>query len=264
MGRLYSLAGSMMLGLSAIPLMACNGTSVIGGGDTESSGAAGGGDAPYCPATSPLATPEELATTPRADAEAEVLAFQAAGTLVAPDDVYDRVLQDLGRIRADHPEVTGITGHATFTPDQMLVGFDDAGHAALEAHTYTDWDCLNVLYGGMLTDVFWLIPAAALHFNGRFNSPLLIKEYEKVPHVKSAEASVVGDSSSVCASIDGATYSYIFDSASGDCPAGCTDHTYFGFSTTPDGSITSLGTFTKGHGAPPAWFSSREACTKQL
>lgn len=35
---------------------------------------------------------------------------------------------------------------------------------------------------------------------------------------------------------------FIFDAGSGDCPSGCIDHTYWGFSTDAAGNITYLGT----------------------
>jgi hypothetical protein len=51
MGRLYSMVGSMMFGLSAIALVACTGTSVIGGG-------AGGTGSDYLVSGCPDAAPE--------------------------------------------------------------------------------------------------------------------------------------------------------------------------------------------------------------
>lgn len=52
MGRLYSLAGSMMFGLSAFAFAACSGTSVIGGG-VGANGAGNDYSASGCPAAAP-------------------------------------------------------------------------------------------------------------------------------------------------------------------------------------------------------------------
>lgn len=76
--------------------------------------------------------------------------------------------------------------------------------------------------------------------------------------------SLVGDGSDTCVTIDGSTDRYIFDAASGDCIAGCIDPAYSGFSTTPDGAITALGTFRRGAGPEPAWYPSLSVCTKWL
>jgi hypothetical protein len=281
MGRLYSLAGSMMFGLSAIGLVACNGTSVIGGGEGgDGAGAASGENAYSCSWVDALATPAELAATPRANAEAEWLALEVTGAFTAPSDVYDRVLQDLSSIRAMYPEVASLHTRNLYSLGGGGPGLkmDDDGFAAAMAQTYTDWDCLNALVGTESVDLeyyeFIDWNSARINFDysgGRFNMPRIMEEYTKLPHILQVENSWnYGDGNDVCASRQNTTYSYVFDIGTGDCPLGCTEHTYFGFSTTPDGSITSLGTFSTGfiHGIPdpppPAWFSSLEACTKEL
>ena len=49
-----------------------------------------------------LCAPAEIALSPMADGEAEMLALEATGALVAPASVYDRIGSDLKAIRAGY------------------------------------------------------------------------------------------------------------------------------------------------------------------
>jgi len=140
----------------------------------------------------------------------------------------------------------------------VTIGFDRQGSAAVMAGTYTDWDCPNELYGVSSLEPFLrFVEFFVLHYTHRLNIPLLGTEYAALPHVMSVGPSAfAGDGNDVCASFDGDTFSYVFDAADGDCPAGCIEHTYSGFSTSASGEITSLGTWTKGDGDPPSWCTS--------
>lgn len=194
-----------------------------------------------------------------------MLAIEASGELVAPQHVYQRIVSDLALIRAQHPEVQGIGAMKGWVPDELLMGFDDAGLAAVQAGTYADWDCANAYYGLVSKEVpsFYVL----LKFAHRYNTPLLASEYSKFAQVQYAEPNgFLGDGNDLCVSIEKETkYSYVFDAGSGDCPAGCIDHVYWGFTTegTPV-QITPLGTFTSSQGAPPPWFNALPDCTKWL
>jgi hypothetical protein len=196
-----------------------------------------------CNAYKGLATPAEIALSPRADVEAEMLALEATGVLVAPTSVYDRIVSDLKAIRAGYPQVAGIQAMPSWAPHDLLVGMDEGGLAAVQASSYIDWKCPNELYGVKSIDVHSSF--VILELKGRFFIPLLEGEYASLPHVTYAEPnSVLGDGNDVCVSLDSATYSYIFDAGSGDCEAGCINHTYWGFSTDANGMITILGSWS--------------------
>jgi hypothetical protein len=191
-----------------------------------------------------------------------MLAVEATGALVAPASVYDRIVSDLNAIRAGYPEVSGIQAMPSWAPHHVLVGMDEDGIAAVQAGSYTDWKCPNELYGVKSIDVhsFFVI----LELKGRFFIPLLQGEYASLPHVTYAEPDgVIGDGNDVCVSIDSATYSYIFDAGSGDCQAGCINHTYWGFSTDENGTITVLGS-SSNQNPPPPWFTALAKCTQRL
>jgi hypothetical protein len=220
------------------------------------------GAAESCPTTGGLATPAAIAQSPFANREAETLAIEASGAVVAPQQVYDRIVRDLDAIRASNP-VDGIRTTASWVPDELLIGFDDAGKAAVAAGAYTDWNCSNALYG--MTSIDVRSAFVLVHYGHLFNMPLLAATYATLPHITYAEPNgLYGDGDDVCASSDGETYSYVFDAGSGDCAAGCIEHTYWGFSTSETGEITSLGTWSSVSGNPPRWFMGLSACTRWL
>ncbi|WP_437730554.1 hypothetical protein [Sorangium sp. So ce1335] len=258
----------MALALIALPVLTgakgdgCNDPVVIGGDGGGGSG--GGDDSPACPELERLATPEELALTPMDDLGAEVLAREATRSFIAPLDVYERVKRDLAAIHAMEPDVAGISG-AHRSQVELGINWTRAGDAAIDAGTYHAWDCLNAYYGVASVRNFDL-PVTILRFDGNFDVEMLAREYAKLPEVASTEvAGLSGDGSDACLSIDGEEYRYVLDLASGDdCIAGCSDHVYFGFSTTPDGTVTPIGRYVKGESEAPAWFTEIEDCSSRL
>jgi hypothetical protein len=96
---------------------------------------------------------------------------------------------------------------------------------------------------------------AVVNLKGIYRLELLAPQYAKLPGVESAEPdSVMGDGPKLCAAIAGDAYHYLFDSGSGDCPAGCIDHVFYYFVAAADGTIESRGTWDTRSGLPePAW-----------
>ena len=206
-----------------------------------------------------------IALSPFADKEAEVLAIEASGKIVAPKYVYEHIVSDLALIRSQNPSVQDITAMVSWVPNQLLMGFDAEGMSTVQAGTYTDWDCANTYYGFLGKEVHPSV--IQLHFDHLFNAPLLASEYSMLPHVDYAERNgIIGDGNDVCVPIENDTkYNYIFDAGSGDCPAGCISHQYWGFSIAGDPVVlTALGTYVKGQGNPPAWLTALAECTKWL
>jgi hypothetical protein len=207
---------------------------------------------------------------PKTNAESEQLTLEATGALIAPQPVSERVVTELELIRTGYPAVAGIKALPRWHLQKLLIGFDGPGWTAVQGGTYTAWDTLNSSYGVTNIDSSFLAPSkvVVLTFAVPYNMPLLAPEYAKLPNVLYAEPNgIVGDGSDVCLSIDGDSHFFIFDAASGDCPAGCTQHTYWGFVVTPNSEITKLGTWDDSTvSVEPAWLSDppAPACTKWL
>jgi hypothetical protein len=223
------------------------------GGDAGSSAGAGGssgtagsgdggasdGGAGPCDGFVGLATPAETALTPRDDSTAEILALRASEGIVAPETVYQRVVRDLGAIRQDYPDVADITPFPRANASSISVSFDADTLDDVALGTYTGWDCPNELYGFADSGPPSTSGVVRVRFEGRYDPSLLASEYEDLPGVTDAWESVtVGDGNDIMLDPEGETYHWIFVTGSGDCPAGCINHEYWGFTTTASGAIT--------------------------
>ncbi|WP_438011759.1 hypothetical protein WME89_25820 [Sorangium sp. So ce321] len=227
-----------------------------------------GADAADCARYRPLAPPAALASTPRADEEAELLAIEATSELVAPERIYQRARRDLAAIRAAHPAVRDLRAAPDWS-NSLLVRLNGGARESVRNNNAVA--CLNRVYNAkamrpLVDDMPELV---VIEFKGRYNIPVLAREYARQPGVSYAEPdSRVGDGDDVCLSIAGDRYHYIFDEGAGDCPAGCTSHTYWGFSTTPDGTIQPLGMFSPDRGpgseSRPGWFADLDECRQWL
>jgi hypothetical protein len=216
-----------------------------------------------CP-IDPGATASELAATPRANAELELLALTLGTRIVADPPTYDRVSRDMTAIRGGHPELDDV--RVRFPFDQKLrVVVDSANAKPLQAGTYHAFDCINAQYGGVdQRDVTLATDGSnastTVKFRGFFAIDRLACRYLDVPGVIQIHADVrVGDGSTVFAwTEDGSAFHYVFDRAGGDCPAGCTTHDLTHFRTDLDGSIVLVEKVSTADGSRlPSWMSHR-------
>jgi hypothetical protein len=213
------------------------------------------------PGTAPSPTPDSgIGQTPRADAEAELLALEATGAITAPQHVYDRVVGELARIRQAHGEVATLVARPSWIPENVLVGFDERGAEEVRRGSYEAWDALNAIFG--LEETESSSDFVALTFEGRFFAPLVAEAYAGLPHVRYAEPNyTVGDGDDVCLEIEGDTHFFVFVEGDGDCLAGCIEQTYRGFAVDAAGQITPLGTWADDYQKPtPEWLESLAAC----
>lgn len=194
--------------------------------------------------------------SPFPDDEAETLVINTTNALSAASDVYSRVASDLPRIRTQFPVVSGIKVRQRNW--DMLIGMETPGMTQVEAGTYSAWNCPNGHFGmsdfsaeSAFTGGYHI----TVRFGGRrLNTELVAEEYKGLPYVEYAQSNlVVGDGDTVCLSIAGATYHYVFRRGLGDCPAGCTQTILWGFSTVSATSpIVERGTWDSENGPLPA------------
>ncbi len=186
------------------------------------------------------APPPDLGATPRADQNLELLALSVSGTVIARQEIYDRVVRDVTAIRASHPEVQGIEYLSRDSGNSLLLGIDAATRSAIEGHTYHDWDGLNARW--RLADSHFLsatLQILFLQFSGIYDMAEVAREYAALRGVISSEPDGRTDGSTICLTLDGDWYRYVFDRAGGDCLSGCITHHEFGFSTDSLGAIAS-------------------------
>ena len=222
------------------------------------------GSLPECDGYMGQATPEQTAITPQGDDEAEQLALEASGEIVAPPALFDRIVGDLIEIRAAHPEVALIEARADEAYDRISIRFTEAGAAQIADKTYHAWDCPNALYDveaimGPKNDFVTLV------FDGLYMLPLIYSDYLALDEVLKIFPISTLDGDDVCAALVGEDILYIFDHGYGDCPEGCTAHDYWGFTVDADANVTPLGTFSTMDGVmAPAWLMNAGACKQWL
>ncbi len=199
-------------------------------------------------------TDEELALTPRADVEAEVLALRVAGTFTADTPTYERIRRDLASIRTRVPALENVRGRSYSGNVGLIV--DPSTFDAVEAGTYTAWDCLHARYGWTAQRTTettrWQIVSGTVV--GRFDMTVIAGLYGQLPGVTRTTLSGFIDGSSVCVDREpDGTYHYVFDEASGDCPSGCTAHHRYYFVSDADDRITAKDEHAGGPGPRPDW-----------
>ena len=173
--------------LALLTQLACQPSTVGETDGTDSEGAEDSWDAPDCAALELPGPAEDVAATPRADRDAEVLALTLNSfAIAAPQDSYEIIAADLAAIRALDPTLE--TVHPTCEDANMLeVRFTDEldAYQAIWSGIYESWDCHNEHFGVHTVSriegtAFWLM------YSGVFGAPI-VEFYERLPGFESAE-----------------------------------------------------------------------------
>jgi hypothetical protein len=204
-------------------------------------------------------TPEQVDTTPRPNAEAEWLAIEITGEVVAPQPQYDEVVAELAAIRALEPALEGIVALRN-DDSTLLVQFDEQTLPVAEAGEYSAWDCVNELYRATPGEV--ALEFVPVIIPGRFRPDAVLLDYAMLPGVKKVDqlAPPSGDIRDVCAEQSGAGRLYVFREFP-HCPNmdGCFVDHYWGFAS-ENGAIEPLGEFDRTTDPTPTWFSDAVEC----
>ena len=229
------------------------------GAGGSSAGTGGGAGVGACSSFMGAATAEEVALTPRADSELELLALRATTRAVAPSDAYSRVGIDVRAIREGYVEVASIRARPLVDPSSLTVSFDDEGIVAVRAGTYDAWACPNMQYGASFT-VTTLSNFVTLSFPGLYRTSLVAADYASLEHVAQVSPNgTVGDGDNICVRAHGDTYEYLFVHGQGDCEAGCITREYWGFSAPFPGDIMRRGSSRDGD-LPSDWNDGSFSC----
>jgi hypothetical protein len=216
----------------------------------------------------PLATLDELALTPHCwpasgtDAWGfstieglEALAARVSNRVVAEPVVYERILRDMGALRALWPGL-GFVGSYFPGAFGLVIETDRDTLDQMRRGNYDAWDCLNTLF--RVTEIRyprWTM--LYISFAGTYDLQVLAAEYEKLPAVQRAKPDwFAGDWGDVCVTPGPDEWNYVFEEASGDCASGYIDHTYHHFVTLATGEVKRDGIFKYHHDAQrPDWFT---------
>lgn len=213
-------------------------------GRTSSAGSAGDGAGGSDGCASDVPSAAALMSTPREDTNIELLALKFSERVVAEQDVYDRLVRDLSAIRAQDPSVASINYFAPNDGKSLLLRVDVPTGAAIADGSYHSWDCLNDAYGASSINQLSIggTGFVALTLRGIYRIDLVSKQYATLRGIESAGPAVGGgDGPTICLTRTNDVWHYVFDDASGDCLAGCTEHLYKHFSTDQAGAVVDLG-----------------------
>lgn len=260
------------LGSGALLLIACGADSQ---GDPSASGppgpgspAAGAGGSggaaaePFSVCPTPLGSADELARTPRADTNLELLALSLdVGQLTATQATYERVVADIAALRALAPSLASVSFWPPHDGHTLLVTFGSEATEALSEGTYTAWDCLLAAYRAQIGPVVDIFPtyAPTLYLDGIFDMPRLAELFGQLPDV-SVEINATGERRTLCATRSAEHYEYVVDRTNGRCESstacsGSARH----FASDAPGQLAVLESWTASDDAPaPDWF--RRVC----
>lgn len=216
-----------------------------------------------CKSLPPTKAPYKPRTwsTPRINQEAEEAALWLSDSLIAPEGLYNTILDDLATIRAKYGEDISEV-NITFTPpwvtSQLLVMVTDQAKEQIRKGQYHDLDSLNSALRLMtpLTSVSednWIF----LFFEGRLNPERLAELYEEVKSVVYAEPNYIGiygDWSNVYPWFYKNGMTYLFGEGWGDYPSGFINNCYFYFEVNAEDVINYIGGWCSGVGAVPDWW----------
>jgi hypothetical protein len=206
------------------------------------------------PCPTPIGSAEELALTPRADTNMELLGF-----VLEPDNVvvtqptYERLVDDVAAIRTFEATLADVYHREIHDGRRFQLTWTAATAEAFADGLYTAWDCLNEVYG--LRSVTPLDSGVELELDGIYNLPLVFERYRQLPGVTGG-ASMLGGAPApdICVAREGERYEYVFDAA-GECPEGCPERRAYYFVSESSGQVTQLAAWDATTGAPvPDWF----------
>ncbi len=212
-------------------------------------------------------TAAELAATPRAQPEIELLAIGMTGEVTAPQEVYDRVDRDLAAIMVAVPQLAGFPIVLPTDGKSLLVATQSGsvGQAMVQGG-YHDWDCLNDWYGleSVAQEPFSDTRFVVVQLEGTYNLDRVGDDYAALPGVAYVRPYVLPTPGvpppELCAMIapDGQTYRYFF--------GGLSDVVTY-VTTDPDGSVELVGIYSSlsaNPSPPPPWLPLVDQCHAEL
>lgn len=173
-------------------------------------------------------TPEpDWVVSPAEDYEAEVAAVILSRTLLAPQNLYDRIKSDLEGIRAEFGDsipAVQLTVRPVWELGEIAIRVDTLMLQDTTSAGYRRLDSLNRQFGldSMKQYEMHFREYFSLYFSARYNPVRLVEIYLTVDGIFEVfPDGFAGDSPELYIYPDGDEFKYFFRNAWGDCPAGC-------------------------------------------
>ncbi len=197
--------------------------------------------------------------SPRANPTAEILALDTSGEVVAGEALYQRISAELSGLRSAFSNRTNVEASPCF-PNSIVATLGDSREST------TLFDAYNTLLRTQLA-LLGDGKTVVVKFDGIYNIKTLAEQYDALPNIEFATPDVTrSDGSDICLQRSANdSHLYIFDQGSGDCPSGCKQHVFSGFTVDADGNIADLGSFQPLTDAvEPDWFAEASSCRRYL
>jgi len=240
----------MAVGALASITLACNETSLRRSEQSDGASDAGSfdvGSIAY-PCGNLIGTADEIAATPRARPDLELVALKFdPNRLTADQATYDRVVADIDAIAAANSNVAA-SNIPFFPPGPYMDGrmltlsVDSATYARIKAGMYAAWDCINNYYELSEISTYYSAASVRVILKGNYNLGLLADFYRGLPGVTGVSPlnadGRIGDDPNLCAERSADQVRYAIMAAYGDCPAGCTFKKLYCYESTAAGVVT--------------------------
>ena len=215
-----------------------------------------------CPGPTYTTAPE-LARPRRANEWVELALIAATGDFMVSDSDYLRAERESSFVW-DFRDAGIPVGFIPQYVPELIVGFDALGVAALQAGTYSAWDCLNQTYGGSVSSASSTSEWRYVSFRP-LNLRTLALDYARLPNVRYAEPSGVGINAACGSASDlcidpspSGTWTWLALVEGPDCR-----DTYYRLTTEPDGGRT-IEQWDAGQPPPNDWFEQAPRCAMDL
>ena len=208
--------------------------------------------------------------TPRANREAEEAALWLSGELIAPQDLYEAIRDDLDAIRGEFLDSIPKTAIGFFPPwvvTEIIVLPDDATWDKIRNHEPNVIDSLNTVFRATKLDTLRIGSRylfGIIAFEGRLHPQRLSEIYQANPGVIIADPNgYVGDWSNIYPWKHDGNMTYLFRLGGGDCPAGCTENEFWYFRRV-NGTTEYAGTFVYWDEPEPDWWDEAKTAFYQF
>jgi hypothetical protein len=208
---------------------------------------------------------EQIAKSPRADEEAELMTLWITGDVVAYQRDYDRVRAALSLVRETHgdsvPYLDSVQFVYRYQEGVIGLALSETAVEQLRAGTYVDWDSLNALFRVAEIDTTRLATSGQvdLTFEGRLNPDLLVSYYARLDSVETYLYVRTGDYPNIYPWKSGYDHTFLLRQAWGDCMRYC-DGNLFWYFKVVEGEPLYLGEYNpEASVIPPAWWGEASA-----
>ncbi|CAL8111195.1 unnamed protein product [Orchesella dallaii] len=172
-------------------------------------------------------------TMAQENTEAQLIALESSGELLAPETLVQRVDKDLKAIRSKFPAVAEVHATGKWQPGRLLIS----------GVTKQSLDAINTSqYGPIEASSIFQDTIFSVVFQKPYNPEVLSKILKRDFGIASADPDgIIGGSSSVTLKTDSSGINtYAFMKGWGDCPSGCINKHFWTFTIGPDANSVKL------------------------